>query len=457
MKRQLLTFLAIMLATSVSWADVTINETNFPDEKFRNYLLSQSYGSDELLTDAEIDGITDMSVTYQGIQSLQGIEFFTALTYLYCNNNQITSLDMSKNTVLEYLDCYNNQITSLDMSKNTALRRLNCNDNQLTSLNVSGCTALYSLSCSNNQLTSLDVSECTALGELYCNNNQLTTIDLSKNKALTTYEISGNPLTDVYSGSCGDHITYSLNTGTGVLSITGKGEMDDYSNSWSNGTTFSPWFNLRSYIKTIEISEGVTKIGDGAFYGCYSLTSVSIPNSVKTIGSNAFYGCSSLASITIPNSVKAINGLAFRYCTALTSVTIPSSVTEMGYGNSLDSPFEDCSALKYINITDLEAWCKINFYHNGGNPLYDVHHLYLNGSDVTDLVIPEGVTSISDYAFHGCSLLSVTIPNSVTSIGNGAFKGCYSLTSATIGSGVRTIGNEAFNACKKTGRNKNSS
>ena len=125
----------------------------------------------------------------------------------------------------------------------------------------------------------------------------------------------------------------------------------------------------------------------------------------------------------------------------------------MGYnssgGHSPGDPFDYCSNLKHINITDLEAWCKIDFYYNAGNPLYHTHHLYLNGSDVTDLVIPDGVTSISDRAFAGCSLLSVTIPNSVTSIGNGAFSGCYSLTSATIGSGVTSIGNEAFNHCSE--------
>ena len=119
----------------------------------------------------------------------------TALTGLICFHNQLTTLDVSKSTALTALYCDNNQLVTLDVSKNTALTGLYCSDNQLTALYVSRNTALTDLWCSNNQLTTLDVSQNTALEKLYCNGNQLTTLDVSKNTALTTLDCSLNQLT----------------------------------------------------------------------------------------------------------------------------------------------------------------------------------------------------------------------------------------------------------------------
>ncbi len=115
MKRRQLLLLVTMFVTTVSWADVAINETNFPDKNFRNFLLSQSYGSDGVLTDAEIANVSSLVVEYRDIQSLKGIEFFTSLTGLYCNNNQLTALDLSKNTALKYLYVYQNQLSGTAM------------------------------------------------------------------------------------------------------------------------------------------------------------------------------------------------------------------------------------------------------------------------------------------------------------------------------------------------------
>ena len=109
----------------------------------------------------------------------------TALEELECNSCQLTSLDLSKNTALKQLECKSNQLTTLDLSKNTALESLSCKGNQLTSLDLSKNTALIYLNCSNNKLTALDVSQNTALTELYCHHNELTSLDLSNNTALT--------------------------------------------------------------------------------------------------------------------------------------------------------------------------------------------------------------------------------------------------------------------------------
>ena len=185
-------------------------------------------------------------------------------------------------------------------------------------------------------------------------------------------------------------------------------------------------FNSSISSHTFSNGEGVvnfpdilTNVGNYAFYGS-AITSVGMPSSVKTIGSNAFFNCSSLTSIIIPNSVTSIGSQAFSECSGLTSV----------------------------HISDISAWCNIAFNNSSSNPLYYAHHLYLGEDEITNLVIPNSITSIRTSSFYGCSgLTSVTIPNSVTSIGDYAFYNCSGLTSITIGNGVTSIGNNAFYGC----------
>ncbi|WP_455094285.1 leucine-rich repeat domain-containing protein, partial [Prevotella histicola] len=197
------------------------------------------------------------------------------------------------------------------------------------------------------------------------------------------------------SGFCGPHLKWHL-TDYGVLTISGKGIMKDY-------TSWSPW--IYDSVKRVIIADGVTTIGDNAFNGCSSLTSVTIPNSVTTIGWRAFNGCSSLTSVTIPNSVTIIGWSAFSGCSSLTSVTIPNSVIIGG------SAFSGCSSL-------------------------------------TSVTIPNSVTTIREYTFDDCnSLTSVTIPNSVTTIERSAFSSCTNLQKVNIGNSVKTIGTSAFDYC----------
>ena len=169
-----------------------------------------------------------------------------------------------------------------------------------------------------------------------------------------------------------------------------------------------------------------------------------LTHSVTSIGDDAFSGCSGLTSVTIGSGVTSIGNYAFVYCSGLTSVTIPNSVTSIG-----KEAFSCCSGLTSVHISDIAAWCNIDFdWTSSSNPLYYAHHLYLNGEEVKDLVIPNSVTSIGDYAFRNCSgLTSVTIPNSVTSIGDDAFSGCSGLTSVTIPNSVTSIGDFAFYDC----------
>ncbi|MBR5634494.1 MAG: leucine-rich repeat domain-containing protein, partial [Prevotella sp.] len=182
-------------------AGLLLNAENFPDANFRAALaeiLEISEGDE--ITAEKIAATTYIDVLRWGIEDsekisdLTGIEYFTALKQLWCTNNQLTSLDVSKNTALRRLYCDFNQLTLLNVSKNIALIELSCYGNQLTSLDVSKNTELTKLSCGNNRLISLDVSQNTALTELICYLNQLTSLDVSKNTALTWLRCDYNQL-----------------------------------------------------------------------------------------------------------------------------------------------------------------------------------------------------------------------------------------------------------------------
>jgi len=172
---------------------------------------------------------------------------------------------------------------------------------------------------------------------------------------------------------------------------------------------------------------------------------------VTNIGHGAFYDCSTITSITIPANVTSIGNNAFSGCTGLTSITIPDSMTSIETG-----AFYDCNKLNTVHITDIAKWCGITFekssflnYAFTSTPLYYAHNLYLNGKLVTDLVIPDTVTEIKQFAFYGYSkLTSITIPDGVTSIGERAFYGCSGLTSITIPDEVTSIGESAFDGCR---------
>ena len=150
-----------------------------------------------------------------------------------------------------------------------------------------------------------------------------------------------------------------------------------------------------------------------------------------------------LTNLIIPNGVTKIKNYAFSYCSRLTSVTIPNSVTSIG-----DDAFSYCSGLTSVHISDLSAWCNIEFGGASANPLCCAENLYLNGELLTNLIIPNGVTKIKNYAFCGCNgLTSIEIPNSVTSIGENAFSFCDGLTNVTIPNSVTSIENYAFYKC----------
>lgn len=222
-------------------------------------------------------------------------------------------------------------------------------------------------------------------------------------------------------------------------------------------------FRSNTALKSIVIPEGVTSIGNHAFFGCSALESVVLPASLTSIGRYAFFGCKALKSLVLPENVVSIGTYAFYQCSALTSVTFGSKIRTIYNG-----AFNNCTNLKTVQISDLAAWCNIEFGMENSNPLtLDGANLYLDGEAVSELIIPEGVTSIGNYAFCGTSFRSVTIPDSVASIGHAAFSGsaierlvlnaaliddsafsnCTSLTSVTFKDGVRYINDSAFENC----------
>ena len=295
------------------------------------------------------------------------------------------------------------------------------------------------------------------------------------------------PSTVIDKGKCGDKVYWTLYS-YGKLYISGEGDIEDYNVPYNYN---SPWYSYRLNINTVNISNGITRIGDYAFNGL-GITSITIPDSVTSIGVDAFYylktyslersiyinsfkkwceidfenyysnpmsggselylnnflikeikipnnitnindytfcGCRSLTSVTIPDSVTSIGEGAFRDCTNLTSIAIPDSVTRIG-----EFTFSGCESLKSITIPD---------------SVTSIGREAFSGCEsLTCITIPDSITSIENYTFYYCtSLTSITIPDSVTSIGEGAFNKCTSLTSITIPDSITSIENYTFGYC----------
>ena len=288
----------------------------------------------------------------------------------------------------------------------------------------------------------------------------------------------------VDSGTCGkngDNLTWTLDS-NGLLTISGTGEMADYSNNQSP-------FSCNDSIKTVVIKPGVASIGANAFYGCSSLTSITIPDSVTEIAGHAFQDCRRLTRFNIPDGVTRIEDYTFSECWSLTGVTIPDSVTSIG-----EWAFSDCGSLTGITIPDsvtsIGEWAFISCgltsitipdnvmdvgpgafdrcdglakievgpgnktYSSMGGVLFSKDQKtlvgYPAGSVSTSYTIPDSVTCIGDYAFSSCKkLTSITIPDSVTSIGEYAFADVDRLTSIDLPGSVTNLGEGAFYACDK--------
>ena len=270
----------------------------------------------------------------------------------------------------------------------------------------------------------------------------------------TSYSASGNAETPIdivknldddsdaplYSGTCGSNLTWSFDE-SGILRISGTGAMYDYGLSSNK----APWLKpeIMNSLKSVIIKNGVTKIGDFAFFACNKPTSVWIPDSVLSIGESSFFGCRGLEKVTIPEGVKSIGNSSFNHCTGIDTIKISSSVESIG-----SKAFSGCTSLNDITV-------------NSDNATYSSIEGTLFSKDGTELIccpagkkglysIPDGVVKIGAFAFNGCSgLTGVSIPDGVSIIDGYAFGGCSGLTSMAIPSSVTDIMINACNNCSK--------
>ena len=238
-------------------------QTYVPDDNFEAYLETNGMGNgianDDYVTTANINTVTNLFILNLSITDITGVEGFTALTYLYCDDNQLTILDVSQNTALTELSCGNNQLTTLDVSQNTNLAYFVCGSNQLTSLDVNNNLALTQLRCGYNQLTLLDVSNNTALQTLYCDNNLLTTLDVSSNTALNYVSCVSNLFTS---------LDFSQNTL--LLSLWCQGNQLTILDV-SNNTALYTLFCDNNQLTSLDVRNGNNinwTFDDGFFFGC---------------------------------------------------------------------------------------------------------------------------------------------------------------------------------------------
>ena len=332
---------------------------------------------------------------------------------------------------------------------------------------------------SNHFLYSLDMSDANIVsgGDCYYKNNRTSTNVFPNNMFYGCKGLYSVVLPRSIT-SIGEYAFYGQNKLTSVTIPEGVTRIGNDAFGSCTGLT------------SIALPNSLTSIGEFAFSACKCLTSVIIPDDVTSIGRCAFSGCTALAEITIPDGVTSIGSDAFRAtpwydslpdglvyigriayeykgtmpegteiavkegtleisseafldCKGLVSIAIPNSLTTIG-----TDAFKGCFSLNAVHVVDLSAWCRISFAGGYAQPLSFAHRLYMDGQEVQDLVIPEGITEIGSYAFDGCSnLTSVSIPSSVTSIGNSAFYDCNNLTLVSIPSSVTSIGNSAFYGC----------
>jgi Leucine-rich repeat (LRR) protein len=283
--------------------------TAIPDSNFEQALIDLGYDTAPIngsVPTANISSITSLDVYNNNITELTGIEDFTALIFLECGDNQLTSLDVSTNTALTTLSCNSNQLTSLDVSNNTALTTLYCDSNQLTSLDVSTNTALTSLICYSNQLTSLDVSTNTALTGLICYSNQLTSLDVSNNTALTTLYCQSNQLTslDVSKNTALTDLDCESNqlTSLDVSTNTALTSLICYSNQLtsldvSNNTALTTLSCNSNQLTSLDVSTNTAL----TYLDCYSNQLTSLDVSTNTALTTLYCYSNQLTSLDVRN------------------------------------------------------------------------------------------------------------------------------------------------------------
>ena len=382
---RLIVLIVVNIITLTTWADIEINQKNFPDANFRDYLLSQDYGKDGIIDNIELSRLYSLSLYNKGISDLKGIELLSELKFIDCPMNNLTSIDITHNPKLVGITCNDNKLTELNVSKNPQMQRLLCARNKLTQLDVSNlkdlsylscagntldnlivnnCTALTELSCYdselkqisltnctalktltlyNNKLTEIDISTCSALEELRLEENSLTKIDVSKNKMLISLDVEENQLSELDIKGCISLESLACG-GTNLFTTI------DFSGHPSLKNVYcSVSKSLKSMIakdcKRLEsINAYYSKIEEIDVTGCTALTFIELDhNSVKTLDAST---CTALETLHCPyNGLSELNVTGLKYLKTLViywnkleklDITTCPELTELNcYGNRL--------------------------------------------------------------------------------------------------------------------------
>ncbi len=475
--------------------DVAIDEDCFPDTKFRSFVKSFDEDKDGVLNGTEILNITTIDCSDKSIVSLQGIEKFIALKELYCDNNRLENLNLSKNTLLGLVHCNDNKLISLDLSGCAGLTELNCSQNMLTTCDLSNNSKLNKLNCGGNQLTEMDMTNCTQLTELFCDNNKLQSLDVSMCSSLKKLDCKKNKLSRLIVKGCASLAKvecYDNQFSELDLSDTEIGEyicsepierqhQDDGIDYFKDDDVYTYYYiYFDQAVRVIAddyISEPAEELGSiVAENGVYKLdhkdrTAVFVSIKKKTattlkildtvtynkkeypvisIKENACEQLSRLKKVTIGKNIKKIGKYAFSGCEALKKVIGGSEVTEIEEGafswsgqisvpaftklKSLGSEaFRGCSSLKEFKLSKLLKKIPEDAF-----------------SDCTNLQKITGgdnVKVIEDNAFRNCeSLTSLPAFSKLEKLGKYAF--CRTMiTEFVLSDKVKTIGSNAFDSC----------
>lgn len=340
------------------------------------------------------------------------IGYFPALERLDCNNNGITSLDISKNKALTYLDCSNNILTSLDVSYNTNLKYLYCNSNYLTSLDLSNNTALYSLICSNNKLTSLDLSNNTELYLLYCNSNQLTSINLSNNTALSHFQCESNSLTA---------LDVSNNP---ALQIFYCGHNQITSLDVSNNTKLTHFGCNRNQITSLDVSNNTSL--QGLICEVNQITSLDVSNNTKLTTLQC--GSNLLTSLDVSQNTLLKNLDCFN-----------NKITSLDVSNNMDLVYLDCSSnqLRTFTVTNHPSLKSLRLRDNP-----NLASLNCTNNVLENLVVAE-CPKLSVLECQGNNLNSLN----VSSLTNLSVLGCYDNLMQELDIRNNTLLKRQFIAC----------
>ena len=239
-----------------------------------------------------------------------------------------------------------------------------------------------------------------------------------------------------YQGSCGVTVDWSLDTATGVLTISGSGDMYDY-----DGSTDVPWNNRAHLIKSVEIKDCVRSIGAHAFFSCRNLTSITIPNTVSKLGDYAFGYCTGLETVTFGNDVRNLGEAVFYECTSLTAIEVPE---DNPVYKSVDGVLYSKGGTFFIQY----PIGKQADSYTIANGVIDIKNHAFSHSTLSQVKIPNSVELIEKNAFADCGKLkSIQLPSGLLRINDGAFARCNSLKTVILGGKVKKLGEGVFRGC----------